>query len=176
MPELIKFRLWLDEINAELEELTKRRQELDLEREKRRQELDSEFQRGREELEHQRAALEKMRDIASAQLKTAGRVTNRVGQHQPEGVSQAATNAATTGSPVVRIGITDGIRNILQQEAGGYLTPTQVRDRLLPLGYQSHEHLLTVVHNTLKRLLQKREAISRKVGGKTGYAMKREPN
>jgi hypothetical protein len=79
-------------------------------------------------------------------------------------------------TPTVPLSITDAVR--LAMRAGVPLTPTEVRDRLLSIGFDlsSYSNQLAVIHTVLRRLNEAGEIrIIPKPGGKHAYLWTKPP-
>ena len=68
-------------------------------------------------------------------------------------------------------GITNVIREVLNDADGDGLTPADVRNRLHKMDFEidAYSNPLAVVHTTLKRLVKQGELESKRINGKTRY-------
>lgn len=74
------------------------------------------------------------------------------------------------------VGLTDAIRTILKQRAGDWLTVTNVRDRLISLGFDFTEYStnpLASISTTLRRMKPEEVEVTTVDGGVAAYRWKR---
>jgi hypothetical protein len=75
------------------------------------------------------------------------------------------------------LGLTDSIKGILKN-AGTLLSATEIRNELVRRGFNPDEYsnFLTVIHNTLRRLVTSHDIGFAEIGGKTVYMQIEQPD
>lgn len=127
-------------VEADLSHLAEERKDLD----DRRAEIDREF-----------ASLEKLKAHLDACIK----------EEKKAGASANETRFRITAA----MGITEAVRNVVWGARGRIVAPTEVRDRMVGVGFKNTRNLLTEIHAALRRLAQQREIHKKERGGKKGY-------
>ncbi len=74
------------------------------------------------------------------------------------------------------LGLTDSIKSILRS-AGTPLAATEIRDELVRRGFNpdDYSNFLTVIHNTVRRLVTSNDIGFAEIGGKTVYMQLEQP-
>jgi hypothetical protein len=120
-----------------------------------------------------RAALE----AAAKEYEQLGEERRRIDERLTQLAQTIGTLSRLIGlTPTVPLSITDAVR--LAVRAGVPMTPPEVRDRLLAIGFDlsSYANELAVIHTVLKRLNEAGEVrIIPKAGGKHQYLWAKPP-
>ena len=79
-------------------------------------------------------------------------------------------------APLEDMGLTEAIRWVFRQPAILPLTPTQIRDQLVEMGYDvsKYAHPMPPIHNTLKRMKERGEIEEVEILGGLGRAFRRD--
>jgi len=125
-----------------------------------------------EGLRAQRQVIEGQRKALDLKIAKAEELLHAIdgsgqGQKQASGHPRRGRRRAVTG-------LTDSVLDIIRGSATP-LTPRQIRDRMVEKGFkeEKYSNMLTVVYNTLKRLVEQGEIESGVVDGKKVYSAKR---
>ena len=120
-----------------------------------------------------RAALE----AAAKEYEELGEQRRRIDERLTQLAQTIGTLSRLIGlTPTVPLSITDAVR--LAMRAGVPMTPTEVRDRLLSIGFDLSNYInqLAVIHTVLKRLNEAGEIrLIPHAGGKNAYLWAKPP-
>lgn len=131
----------------------------------------SEYERMRAKLKAEAAELTKQRlkiDQRLISLKQSidglSALIQQMGGPPPDIELHSSIHATTL------LGLTDSIRSILRS-VGTPLVATEIRDELVKRGFRpdDYSNFLTVIHNTLRRLVTSKDIGFAEVGGRTVY-------
>ena len=135
-----EYRRMKNRVDGDLAHLAQERKDLD----ERRAEIDSEC-----------ANLEKLNTHLDACIKEK---------------RKAGSPANDTRYPITAdMGITEAARRVVWGARGRIIPPTEVRDRMVEVGFKKTHNLLTEIHAALRRLEKQGDIHKKERSGKKGY-------